>query len=120
LPNAVYLDKSGRPNTQYLNPAAFGLPALGTLGNLGRATLSMPPTWQFDVALSRVFHVRESQSIEFRTEAFSVTNSFRPAVGIGSNGAAQFISTNLSDPNFGKIRNAMDPRILQFALKYLF
>src|SRR4029077_18030682 len=27
LPNAVYLDKSGRAGTQWLNPAAFGQPA---------------------------------------------------------------------------------------------
>jgi hypothetical protein len=120
LPNAVYLNKSGRPGTQYLNPAAFGIPALGTFGNLGRATLRLPSTWQFDVALSRIFHVRETQTLEFRTEAFNLTNSFRPAVGVGSGGAAQSISTNLQDANFGKIRNAMDSRILQFALKYLF
>jgi len=110
LPNAVYLDNSGRPGTQYLNPAAFGVPALGTLGNLGRATLKLPPTWQFDVALSRVFRFRESQTMEFRAEAFNVLNSFRPGV----------IDTNLSSAQFGRIRTALDPRILQFALKYLF
>ncbi len=110
LPNAVYLDTSGRPGTQYLNPAAFGIPALGTLGNLGRATLRLPPTWQFDVALSRVFRLHETQSIEFRTEAFNVLNSFRTGA----------IDTNLASAQFGRIRNALDPRILQFALKYLF
>ncbi len=110
LPDAVYLDKSGRPNTQYLNPSAFGLPALGTLGNLGRATLTLPPIWQFDVAVSRVFHVRENQSVEFRTEAFNVVNGFRTGA----------VDTNLSSAQFGRIRNAQDPRILQFALKYLF
>ncbi len=110
LPNAVYLDRSGRPGTQYLNPAAFGLPALGTLGNLGRATLRLPRTWQFDVALSRVFRFRETQSIEFRTEAFNVLNKFRTGA----------IDTNLSSAQFGKIRNALDLRIMQFALKYFF
>jgi hypothetical protein len=110
LPNAVYLDKSGRPGTQYLNPAAFAQPAVGTLGNLGRTTLTLPSTWQFDMALSRVFRFRESQSMEFRAEAFNVLNSFRPGV----------IDTNISSAQFGKIRTALDPRILQFALKYLF
>jgi hypothetical protein len=110
LPNAVYPNKSGRPGTQWLNPAAFAMPALGTLGNLGRVTLQMPLSWQFDTALSRVFNVRESQRVEVRFEAFNIMNSFRPGV----------ISTTLTDANFGKIRTALDPRVMQFALKYLF
>ncbi len=110
LPNAVYGDTSARPNTQWLNPAAFGLPALGTLGNLGRANMRMPAYWQFDMALSRVFRFHETQSIEFRTEAFNVLNRFRSGN----------IDTNLSSAQFGRIRNALDPRILQFAMKYIF
>ena len=106
----VYLDKSGRPGTLWLNPAAFGLPAVGTLGNLGRSTLKLPLAWQFDVSLARVFRVRENQSMEFRAEAYNVLNSFRTGA----------ISTDLSSAQFGVIRNALDPRILQFALKYLF
>jgi hypothetical protein len=106
----VYLNTSGRPLTQYLNPAAFGPPALGTLGNMGRTNLKLPATWQFDVALARVFRVRENQSLEFRAEAYNVTNSFRS----GS------IVTNLSSSQFGQIRTALAPRITQFALKYLF
>jgi hypothetical protein len=110
LPDAVYLDTSGRPDTQYLNPKAFGLPALGTLGNMGAVNLKLPRAWQFDVALGRVFRFREMQSLEFRAEAYNVLNSFRPGD----------IDTNLSSAQFGKIRTALDPRILQFALKYLF
>ena len=106
----VYLDTSGRPGTQWLNPAAFAQPALGTLGNLGRATLRLPTAWQFDVGLSRILRFRETQSMEFRAEAYNVLNSFRTGA----------IETNLSSANFGKIRNALDPRILQFAMKYLF
>jgi hypothetical protein len=106
----VYLDKSGRPSTQWLNPAAFAPPALGTLGNLGRTNLTLPLAWQFDMGLSRVFRFRESQSMEFRAEAYNVLNRFR----------AGAIDTNLNSANFGKIRTALDPRIMQFALKYLF
>ena len=106
----VYLDKSGRPSTQYLNPAAFGIPEFGTFGNMGRATLVLPASWQFDMALARVFRFREKQSMEFRAEAYNVLNSFRTGA----------IDTNLSSAQFGKVRNALDPRILQFALKYLF
>jgi hypothetical protein len=110
LPDAVYLDKSGRPGTQWLNPAAFGVPALGTLGNLGRANIKLPNSWQFDVALARVFRFRETQNIEFRAEAYNVLNSFRTGA----------ITTDFSSGQFGRIRNALDPRILQFALKYAF
>jgi len=121
LPNAVYLDKSGRPGTQYLNPAAFGTPQLGTFGNLGRVTLVFPPMTQFDASLSRVFKVRESQSIEIRAEAFSVLNNFRPGNMPASNTqTSSIVDTNLNSPTFGKIRYALDPRIMQFAVKYVF
>jgi hypothetical protein len=106
----IYLDTSGRPNTQWLNSAAFGTPALGTLGNMGRTNLRLPLAWQFDMSLSRAFRFRESQSVEFRAEAYNVLNSFRPGA----------IDTNLSSAQFGKIRTALEPRIMQFALKYLF
>jgi hypothetical protein len=110
LPDGIYLDKSGRPDTQWLNPAAFASPAVGTLGNMGRVNLRVPTAWQFDMSLSRVFRFRESQSVEFRAEAYNVLNSFRAGV----------IDTNLLAANFGKIRTAREPRIMQFALKYLF
>jgi hypothetical protein len=112
LPDQVYLDKSGRPNSQWLNPAAFGQPDLGTLGNLGRVNIRLPAAWQWDLAVARTFRFRESQSVEFRAEAYNWMNSFRPA--------SNAINTSLSSAQFGRIRSAADPRILQFALKYLF
>jgi hypothetical protein len=105
-----YGDTSGRPLTSYLNPAAFALPPLGTRGTSGRNSVTGPSTWSFDVALSRIFRLAESQRMEFRAEAFNVTNSFRPGNP----------NTTLNNPNFGVIRTALAPRILQFALKYLF
>jgi hypothetical protein len=56
-----YGDKS---LTNYLNPAAFTLPALGALGNMGPRNIAGPGTWQFDMALSRSFRVRENQRLE--------------------------------------------------------
>jgi hypothetical protein len=101
---------SSAGSANYLNPAAFTMPDLGTLGNMGYNLLRGPATWSFDVALSRAFQLRERQRLEFRGEAFNVTNSFRPQNPNGS----------LSNNTFGQIRTAYEPRILQFALKYVF
>jgi hypothetical protein len=112
-----YLDRSGRPLTQWLNPAAFAQPALGGYGNVGYNSVVGPAQWSFDMALSRGFSFRETQKIEVRAEAFNVTNSFRPGSPTGGAPLATVLSTTAT---FGQIRTALDPRILQFALKYVF
>jgi hypothetical protein len=99
-----------RSLTDYLNPGAFAPPALGTYGNMSPRSIQGPGTWQFDLALSRTFRISEAQKLEARAEAYNVTNSLRPGVPI----------TNLNASNFGRIETALDPRILQFALKYIF
>jgi hypothetical protein len=113
-PNQVlanpYGDKSARPLSNYLNSAAFAPAASGTLGNVGRNSVRGPGTWAFDMALSRVFRFNEDQRMEFRAEAFNVLNSFRP---LNPN-------STFSNNTFGVIRTADDPRILQFALKFVF
>lgn len=101
---------SSRPGERYLNPAAFALPALGTLGNMRRNALVGPARWDFDMAVSRVFRFRERHSLEFRAEAYNVTNSFRP----------ENPDVEITNRNFGLIRASRSPRILQFALKYIF
>ncbi len=111
-----YGDKSLK---NYLNPAAFALPALGSYGNMGVNTIQGPGSWQFDVSLVRAFQLRETQKLEARVEAFNVTNSFRPGVASSSAGVGAPV-TNLSSGNFGQINSALDPRLLQFALKYVF
>jgi carboxypeptidase family protein len=105
-----YKDTSAGPMTQWLNPAAFALPTMGTYGNVGWNSLNGPRSWSFDMSLSRSFNLREMQRLEVRAEAFNVTNSFRP----GNPNAT--LSSNV----FGQIRTALDPRIMQFALKYVF
>jgi hypothetical protein len=108
--DSPYSDKSAGPMARYLNQAAFAVPAQGTTGNVGRNSVQGPGTWSFDVALSRQFRFREVQRLEFRAEAYNLTNSFRP--GNPSAGA--------NSNTFGVIRTALDPRIMQFALKYVF
>jgi hypothetical protein len=94
----------------YLNPAAFARAATGSLGTVGMGSIRGPATSQFDLALSRTFQIKESQRIEFRAEAFNVTNSVH----------LNDPQTNLNSNTFGQITSARDPRIMQFALKYFF
>jgi hypothetical protein len=103
-------DKSAAALSNYLNPAAFADPALGTMGNMGRNSIRGPLTWSFDVALSRAFPFAENRRLEFRAEAYNVTNSFRPGNP----------NTTIGNRNFGVIRSSAAPRIMQFALKYVF
>ena len=96
--------------TNYLNPAAFTLPAAGTLGNMGRNSMFGPGNWELDTALSRVFTLREAQKLETRVEAFNLTNSLHPLNPI----------TVLNNGIFGQINTAADPRLLQFSLKFMY
>ena len=98
------------PFANYLNPAAFALPDTGTLGNIGYNLLRGPAQWSLDVALSRAFQLREKQRLEFRAEAFNLTNSFRPGNP----------NTTTTNNTFGRLRTSSEPRIMQFALKYVF
>ena len=97
------------PDAQYLNLSAFSTPATGTFGNLGIRSVRGPKQWDFDVSLARTFNLGETETLEFRVEAYNLTNSFRPG-----NPEAR-----VGRRNFGVTRavGADDPRILQFALK---
>jgi hypothetical protein len=59
---AVNPYSSGLGPLQYLNSAAFTPNAIGTLGNLGRDALRGPSQLTIDLALSRLFPIRESDS----------------------------------------------------------
>ena len=113
-PNQVQANPYGDRSslTNYLNAAAFAVPAPGTFGNVGQSTVVGPGYWDWSEAISRQFQIREGQRLEFRAEAFNVTNSLRR----GNPGP------RLNNPNFfGRITNSANgPRILQFALKYFF
>jgi hypothetical protein len=105
----------------WINPAAYATPALGTLGNAGRSSIPGPGFFQIDMALTRAFHIREHQSFELRAEAFNITNSYRAGIASGASvGANTATLTQQNNAQFGQILNALDPRILQVAAKFVF
>ncbi|MGH9453961.1 MAG: hypothetical protein ACRD2O_08330, partial [Terriglobia bacterium] len=98
------------PN-QYFNPNAFSTQALGTTGNTPRTICCGPGINNFDFALLKQIRISESKHFEFRAEAFNIFNhaNFQNPDG------------NIDDGStFGEITEARAPRLLQFALKFVF
>ncbi|MBZ5575525.1 MAG: carboxypeptidase regulatory-like domain-containing protein [Acidobacteriia bacterium] len=105
----------------WINKAAFQTPAFGTLSPMGRDNILGPGYFGLDAKLSREFKLHERQSLEVRGEAFNLTNSFRagiaqPSLAAGGSG----VVTTFGLPTFGTVTSALDPRIIQFALKFMF
>ncbi len=97
--------------SNYLNPAAFAIPGLGTLGDAGFFGVEGPGFWTIDLALSRLISVGGDRSVEIRMEAFNLLNNFNWGNPV----------TILDTATFGQILSqAGDPRILQFGVKYAF
>ena len=94
----------------YFNTAAFTSAAPGTVGSTSRNLLTGPSLVNVDTSLFKDFNVFEHGKIQFRAELFNLFNHpnfFNPDNTVG-------------DGSFGKLTSARDPRIAQFALKYLF
>lgn len=104
----------------WMNANAFASPAPGTLGDLGINNLEGPGYFDVDVALSRQFRVREKQYFEIRAESFNIQNRanfLNPGtVGIAGGSA----NSALNSSTFGRIQSDVSPRIMQFAVKYVF
>jgi hypothetical protein len=98
----------------YLNPAAFALPDVGTLGNLPRNSIVGPGTRVGYLAFVRSFNFATDRTLDARVAAF---NWFRPAV---DNKRLQAPIVTVNSQTFGQILEAADPRIMQFAVKFGF
>jgi hypothetical protein len=107
--------------TCWINTAAFAFPALGSLSTMNRGNVPGPNFWQLDLSLTRIFPITERYKFQVRGEAFNLTNSFRagiplPSLAAGGSG----VITTFGSPNFGQITSALDPRVLQLAMKFAF
>jgi hypothetical protein len=97
---------------RFLNPLAFAIPALGTLGTVQRNSIRGPGTKNIDMALTRLFRFSNGQNIEVRAEAFNAFNWFQWGQP----------STALNSATFGQITSAVNnsARIVQLAVKFGF
>jgi hypothetical protein len=91
-------------------------------GNSGVGIVRGPGQHNLDMAVERIFPVTESSSFRFRAEFFNLTNTAQFA---NPNNSLDFTPgpngpVNLN-PSFGMITaTAANPRIIQFAMKYVF
>jgi hypothetical protein len=126
LPNPLAVDPTATcgttaPCQPWLNRDAFSATVpFGTFGNLGRSSVPGPNTWEIDTAVSRVFRVRENQTVEIRGEAFNLTNSYRSCIGCVGGLLGGTSVTVRNSPQFGQITVADAPRIMQVAAKFVF
>jgi hypothetical protein len=69
-----WIEDSRVPGGRRLNPVAFSAPPSGVQGTLGRNAIAGPGMWQLDLALQRQFRLSERAALQFRVEAFNLTN----------------------------------------------
>ncbi len=120
-PNQVLADPycPNRGKDCWVNLAAFKAADPGKLGTLGNNNIFGPGYFNVDVGLSRMFPIRERQRIEIRAEAFNLQNRVNfnnPATSVYPNGPSAVMTSN----TFGKMTSDISPRIMQFAVKYMF
>lgn len=96
---------------EWFDTSAFAVPP-GRLGTCGRNTESGPGYINFDIGITRAFeYFGEGRHLELRWELFNLFNT--PQFGRPNN--------NASSSGFGQITNLSgDPRVMQFALKFIF
>jgi hypothetical protein len=103
----------------WLNPAAFALPAPGTLGNFKRNSVRAPGYRSIDAALSRLITFGTGRTVELRVETFNLLNTFNWGPPTLMN--ADRTHTNFSSGAFGRITSMNGtPRVMQFGVKYGF
>ncbi|HTM47876.1 MAG TPA: TonB-dependent receptor [Bryobacteraceae bacterium] len=99
-----------RTTERYFNTAAFVEAPQFAIGDSSRNPVSGPGYRAADVMLGKIFAVTERVRVEFRAEAFNVTNT--PPLG-NPNGS-------VGNAAFGSITTALDPRVFEFVVKIHF
>jgi hypothetical protein len=104
------LPANQRTPSQWFNTAAFAVAPQFTIGSASRNPVRGPSYRDVDLTLMRRIPLRARQAIEVRAEVFNLLNT------------ANFGAPNavLGAANFGTITTALDPRVVQLALKFVF
>ncbi len=103
---------NGTPETGhfFINASSFSDPAPGTFSTTPRSICCGPGQNEWDITVSKRIALSEAKYFQFRADIFNLFNK------------TQFVNPdgNFSDPTFGQVQQARDPREVQFALKFYF
>lgn len=114
-----------RNGINWINPAAFAIPAAGTFGNLGRDAFKGPGLAQLDFTLAKKFPVTEKTNLELRAEFYNLFNRanfqapgggvirLTDAVGTGNGKLqpGQAFSASTAGGNFGNLTSTVSNQI---------
>lgn len=96
---------------RWFNTGAFAVNQIGFVGNSGRNLMRGPAQLNSDVSIAKNFDIGERYGrLQFRSEFYNILNQVR------FNNPVNVVTS----PAFGQITSALDPRLIQFSLKYLF
>ncbi|HVT92767.1 MAG TPA: carboxypeptidase-like regulatory domain-containing protein [Bryobacteraceae bacterium] len=95
---------------QWFNTGAFTSPLPGFFGNAANGSIRGPGLVTFDMALYKDFRFGERHTIQFRGELFNIFNHTN----------FSGVNTSYGSSGYGNITSSLDPRIVEFALRYHF
>lgn len=116
------LSSSERTAERFFNTGAFAAQPFGSVGTAGRNVLEGPGTNLVDFSLLKNISFTERHKLQFRSEFFNLFNhtNFDVPERICTISATTAAGAPCASGTFGRVSAARDPRILQFALKYIF
>jgi hypothetical protein len=124
--------KSNRAAHQYLNPACFALPAIGTNGQYIEPYAHGPAFFNSDLTLERSFRLGEGRNLRFRIAGFNFLNHPLNSFGTGyasqttlqlsdtsATGTPQTATYNPSE-GFGSAPQKLGRRLMEVSAKFSF
>jgi len=87
---ATFVGSTSLNGSSSFNPSVFATSTVGTFGGLSRNAVRGPDFFVYNMALFRNFAIRENLKIEFRGEAYNLTNTANYANPISNASTAGF------------------------------
>ncbi len=122
VPGVSLKPPGGSSIGEWINTAAFAMPANGTFGNAPRDVARGPGAWQIDMGVGKNILLTERVGLQFRTEVFNIFNHPQyglPQATFGVPGFATITNTVNTTTPVSPVGSGT-PREIQFTLRFTF